>query len=414
MNRCMVTVGVIVSMWTVLPIAAAQEWTRFRGPNGSGVSDATTIPVKWTDADYNWKIELPGEGISAPVLWGEKLFVTSADAAAGKRWLLCINADDGKTLWSREFTFNSYKKHGNNTYATSTPAADAERVYALWQSKEASELVALDHAGRDVWRFDLGPFQGGHGGGISPIVHEDLVILQNDQEGPSYLVALDAASGKVRWKLDRTTDRASYATPCVYERPGRPAEIIFTEWKQGITAVDAKTGKQTWQIEVFGDETERAISSPIVAGDLVIGTCGFVTAKKHTVAVRPEDTAAGVEVKEVFRFERQVAYLPSSLVYNGLLFCWSEQGIVTCLSATTGEQIWQQRVGGKYSSSPVCAGGKLYNIDEDGTLIVLAAADEFEELARNDLGEGSRSTPAIANGRIYLRTFSKLMSLGGK
>lgn len=408
---------------TLIPFAAilciagfahAQNWPRFRGPNGSGCSDVAGLPVKWADGDYAWKVDLPGEGISSPVIWGNRLFITSADAEAGKRWLLCYDADTGKSLWSREYPFAVHKKHNVNSYATSTPAVDAERVYNLWQSREESVLVALDHDGRDAWKFEFEKFQGGHGGGISPIVHDGMVIVANEQEGPSYLIALDAKTGQQRWRTERSTQRASYATPCVFERPGSPAEIIFTEWKQGITGVDAKTGRKNWEIGVFGDTTERAVSSPIVAGDLVIGTCGFVTGNKHTVAVRPPAPGTDAAPREVFRIERQVAYLPTSLVQGEWLFSWSEQGIVSCYKLATGEQVWQKRVGGKFSSSPVCAGNVLYNVDEAGTVIALAASATYQELGRSDLNEICRSTPAIARGKLFLRTNSHLFAVGAK
>lgn len=393
--------------------AHAQNWPRFRGPNGSGWSATTGLPVKWTDADYAWKVDLPGEGISSPVVWGNRLFITSADADAGKRWLSCYDAGTGKSLWSREYPFVPHKKHNTNSYATSTPAADDERVYTLWQSRESSALVALDHLGRDVWKHEFEPFQGGHGGGISPIVHEGLVIVANEQEGPSYVIALDAGTGEQKWRFERKTDRASYATPCVFERRDQPAQIILTEWKQGITSLDARTGRKNWEIGVFGDTTERAVSSPIVAGDLVIGTCGFVTGNKHTVALRPAAAGTDALPREVYRIERQVAYLPTSLAYIDWLFSWSEQGIVSCYKLTTGEQVWQKRVGGKFSSSPVCAGNVLYNVDETGTVIALSAGPEFQELGRTNLNDTCRSTPAIARGKLFLRTNSHLFAVGG-
>ena len=190
--------------------AGAQEWTRFRGPNGSGVSDATTVPVKWTNDDYNWQITLGGQGISSPVIWGSKLFVTSADNKLGERFLLCIDTADGSTIWRRSFPFARYRKHKNNTFATNTPAADDQRVYVLWQSSEGSALHALDHDGKPVWQFDMGIYKSGHGTGSSPIVYEDMVIVCNDHDAASFLIALDKVTGEVRWKTPRIGDRACY------------------------------------------------------------------------------------------------------------------------------------------------------------------------------------------------------------
>lgn len=394
--------------------AHAQEWTRFRGPNGSGISTAKTVPVTWNEEDYNWQIDLPGQGHSSPVLWGEKLFLTSADVEAGERYLICIDANSGKTLWQHGYSFAKHKKHKNNSFASSTPAVDAKHVYMLWQSRETSSLVAVDHDGKDAWTYDLGPFQGGHGGAISPIVYREMVILGNDHEGHSSLLAVECQTGEVRWQTERRSTRATYATPCVFQPEGRAEELVFTDWEQGISGIDPQTGNLKWEIGVFGSAKQRAIGSPVVVGDLVIGTCGFVTADKHAVAVRPYDATAAGNVKEVFRIERAVPHIPTPLVFGKLLFLWSEKGIVTCVDAATGEQHWQQRVGGNFSGSPVCVDGKLYAVDDSGTVVVLAAASEFEELARNDLGELSRSTPAVAGGVMYLRTTSKLFSIGGE
>jgi outer membrane protein assembly factor BamB len=394
--------------------AAADEWTRFRGPNGSGVSDAKTIPVAWTDSDYRWQATLPGEGISSPVVWGDKVFVTSAEPDVGQRHLICLRAGDGQELWRQSESFRVYKKHTVNTYATSTPAVDGERVYQVWQSSESSCLLAFTHEGAPAWKFELDPFSEGHGGGVSPIVFHDLVVLACDQQGPSYLVAVDRRTGQQRWKVKRRSKRAGYATPCVYQVSGRPAELIFTEWQHGITAVDPQSGSVNWEIACFGEQTERAIASPIVAGDVIIGTCGFVTSDKHCVAVRPGTSEGKPEVKELFRIERAAPHLPTPLAHNGRLFLWTEKGIVSSVKLDSGEVVATKRIGGNYSASPICIDGKLYTVSDDGEVVVLKADDTLEELGRNDLGEPSRATPAVAGGRLYLRTMRHVLCLDSR
>jgi outer membrane protein assembly factor BamB len=402
----------LVLSW--LAAASAQEWTRFRGPNGSGLSDAKTIPVKWTDSDCRWKAKLPGEGISSPVVWGEKLFITSAEADAGQRHLVCLSTVDGQELWRQSESFSPYKKHLVNTFATSTPAVDEERVYQVWQSAESSAMLAYTHDGALVWKHELDAFSEGHGGGFSPIVWNDLVVVACDQKGPSYLVAIDRRTGQERWKTPRRSNRAGYATPCVYHVEGRPDELVFSEWKHGITGVDAASGAVRWEIDCYADRTERAIASPIVAGDMIIGTCGFVTSDKHCVAVRPTDIDGKAEVKELFRIERQAPHLPTPVAYNGRLFLWTEKGIATAAQLNDGKVIKTRRIGGNYSASPICIDGKLYGVSDDGEVVVLKADDTLEELARNPLGEPSRATPAVSGGRLYLRTMSQVFCLGGK
>lgn len=178
-------------------LCPAQEWTRFRGPNGSGVSDAATIPVQWKQSDYNWAVSLPGYGHSSPVVWDGRVFVTSANEEQATRYLLCIDADGGGVVWQREFEFAEYKHHKNNSSASGTPAVDANHVYVLWQSKAESPLVALDHAGREVWRYDLGPYLHGQGPGTSPIVYQDLLFLWADT---GIVSCVRAASGDVIWR----------------------------------------------------------------------------------------------------------------------------------------------------------------------------------------------------------------------
>jgi len=180
------------------PFLHAQEWTRFRGPNGSGVSDAKTVPVKWTDADYKWKIDLLGIGHSSPVVWGHRLFVTSADAAAGKRSLLCIDTGYGSTLWTRDFGLKRFRTHKNNSLASGTPTVDADHVYVLWQSPTTSPLIAYDHEGNQKWEYDLRPYKHGQGPGTSPIVYQDLVIVSNDHKQDSFLLAVDRRNGTER------------------------------------------------------------------------------------------------------------------------------------------------------------------------------------------------------------------------
>lgn len=393
--------------------AAAQEWTRFRGPNGSGVSDAKTVPVKWTESEINWKAKLPGEGISSPVVWGEKVFVSAAEADKGRRHLLCLDAKTGKERWRQTETFQTYKKHKVNSYATSTPAVDAERVYHVWQSKESSVLLAFTHDGAPAWKFELDPFSEGHGGGVSPIVWDDLIVVACDQQGPSYLVAVDRRTGEQRWKTPRESKRAGYSTPCVYQVSGRPTELIFTEWKQGITGLDPVTGQVRWEIGCFGKESERAIASPIIVGDVIFGTCGFATGDKHCVAVKPGDAGDKIEVKELFRIEKTAPHLPTPIAFNGRLFLWTEKGIVSSVKLESGEVVTTKRIGGSYSASPICIDGKLYGISDGGEVVVLKADDSLEELARNSLDEPCQATPAVSGGRLFLRTTSQLLSVGG-
>lgn len=402
-----------IALWTAVALGQAlmaEDWMRFRGPNGAGVSDAT-LPTTWTDKDYRWKSKLPGVGHSSPVLARGKVFVTSGDPKSGQRILSCLNTKDGKLLWSAESDARIYKIHKRNSHATSTPVVDGERVYVAWATPEKLLAEAFDHSGKRVWQADLGPFKSQHGYGVSLILVGDLLIVPSDQDDGGAIIGLEAATGKVRWRTPRGSKNATYSTPCVFQAGQRPAELIFTNWQLGITGLDPLTGKMNWGISVFDTTTqERSIASPVVAGDLVLGTCGFVTGKKHLVAIRPGADGP----KEVWRLEKAVSYLPTPLVKGDRVFLCSELGMASCLDLKTGSLIWQERLPANFSASPVCAGQHVYCVSNEGEVFVFEAADKFKLLAKNTLGEPTQSTPAIADGCIFFRTDKHVFCLGGR
>jgi outer membrane protein assembly factor BamB len=392
----------------------AQEWDRFRGPNGSGLG-AADVPLKWTAKDFNWKVKLPGVGHSSPVIHGERIFLTSGDKRAGHLNVLCLHTADGRTLWQHECAVRSYHMHARNSLASATPAVDGERVYVCWGTPRESIVLALDHNGKKQWQTDLGPYPSQHGFAVSPIVHAGLVIVHYQPDGDGALVALEADTGKVRWKLPRHGKNATYSTPCIRKTPGQAAELILTNWQHGITAVDPVTGKVAWEDRVFNTKyRQRAIPSPVLAGELVLGVSGFMEGAKWLVAVRPADPAKGQAAREVWRVNRAVPQMATPLVKGQRVFLCTELGIATWLRADTGAVIWSKRLGGSFYASPVCIGDRLYCVSSDGKVVVLAASDRFAQLARNDLGEDTQATPALAGGRMYFRTRDHLISLGGK
>ena len=400
-----------MSLWFILlsclsPPASAQEWTRFRGPNGTGESEATSIPAAWTDADYNWKVALPGAGHASPVLWGDRIFLTSAEQAGHKRLLFCLNAADGKIIWQREYAAETHPVHTQNNFASSSAAVDEEHVYVVWATPAQYRVLALNHDGTDAWSKDLGPFVSQHGYGASPIVYEDLVIVNNDQDADCFLAALDRHNGKQRWRTPRRTSVTAYSTPCVYRPEGGKSELIFNSQSHGISSIDPTNGQTNWELEVFD---KRSVSSPLVVGGLIFGSCGSGQGGNYVAAVRP-----GKQPELAYKIDKAAPYVPTSVARGNLLFLWGDSGIVSCVDAPSGNQIWQKRVGGNYSGSPVRAADHLYCVSAEGEVVVLAAKDKFEQLSRHSLGEVCRSTPAIASGRMYLRTQSHLFSIGGK
>ncbi len=391
--------------------AQAGEWPRFRGPNGSGLADGE-VPVQWEAANRLWKVELPGSGHGSPIIWGGRVFVLCGDEATGRRTAVCLSTKDGAILWKHDAPGEAYQHHRFNSVASSTPAADAGRVYFSWGSPEKLTVAAFHHDGRKVWEADLGPVKREHGYGCSPIVHHGLVILSNDQESDCALFALDAATGQVRWKLPRAENHSNFATPCIYQPAGGAVQVIVSSWRLGITGVELATGRQLWQKAVYGQKQERAIASPFVAGNLVIANCGFAGRDKHVVVLRPGATAGTMD--EAWRVEKSAPHIPSPIVIGDRAFLWNDLGVVTCVKLATGEIVWTERVPGEFFASPVAAGGRIFGVDKTGGVTIIAAADKLEVLARHELGEATQATPAIADGCIYLRTLTHLHCIGAR
>jgi outer membrane protein assembly factor BamB len=390
--------------------AGGQEWTRFRGPNGRGISHAKTIPVRWTQREVNWRVELAGGGESSPVVWGEKVFVTCDHRRLGSRMLAARRASDGKLLWRKQYPPVRYSLHGRNSYAAATPAVDANHVYALWTTPQKTRLVALGHDGAEVWQGTFPGVHCPHGAATSPIVVDDMVIFTREHESqgpdPSSWVAVDRETGKKRWELPRETCiKTAYSTPCLFAPKGRPPRLIFTSLAHGMTAVDPQTGKVQWELKsVF---RWRVVASPVLADGLLIGSSG-----QNYVAVRPPATASGKPT--VARGKGPYSYCPTPLAKDGLLFVFRDDGRVYCLRGATGEQVWEAKPGGRFGGSPVWVDGRLYCITMDGKVVVIRAAEKYELLAVNPLGEKSQATPAVAGGRMYLRTWTHLICVGGK
>lgn len=404
-----------LALWSLLVgaglrVAADDAWPRFRGPNGAGVSDAKTVPVEWQKDEANWIAELPGGGAGSVVAREGKIYVTSADEQRGVRRLSCLAADSGKELWGRQIEFKTYKKHRNNSFASSTPAVDEHHVYVLWQSKTESPLIAFDHDGKEKWRYDLGSYKHGQGAGTSPIVAGEMVVVCNDHSAGSFLLAVDRLTGKQVWKQPREGKRACYATPCVRQLGGGRWELVFSHCFEGITGVDPATGETNWHADVFGRFAQRAVGSPVLWRDLVIANSGAALGDKNLVAVRA--TEGGAE--EAYRVDRAAPHVPTPLVYDDRLYLWNDAGIASCVQVEDGKILWQSRAGGsKYFGSPVCVDGKIYNVDFEGVVRVIATGPAFKLLGETDLGETSRSTPAVSQGVMYIRTDRHVHSIGG-
>ena len=391
--------------------AQAENWPRYRGADGLGVSQQTGIPTEWSEGDYAWVTPLPGEGHSSPVIWNKHLFVTTATDAGQVRHLCCLDSITGEIKWTRAAGYNTNRKHTKNSFASSTPATDGEHVYVAFADQERFALAAYDFEGTLAWRTWLGPFVSQHGQGASPIVFEDFVIIANDQDGPSSIVACDRRTGRVVWSSMRTAREASYATPLIIEPKNQKPQLVCLTGANGLTSLDPWTGQLNWS---SGELPQRTVSCPTFANGLVFATCGQGGKGTRLIGVDPSGHGDVSETHVKVRREKELPYVPAMTGVGELLFLWNDNGVINCLDSLTGQTVWQERVGGNFSGSPLCIDGKLYSIEESGKVLVVEAGPVYKLLGQNPLGDPSYSTPAVANDRLYLRSFHRLACLNAK
>ncbi len=408
------TTRILVSIFCLafaLSPASAKEWTRFRGPDGSGISNATTIPVNITEKHYNWNVELPGSGHASPVIWGDRIFLTSVDREeGGVRYVTCLSTKDGSVIWNKKETFNAYRQHKFNSYASSTAAVDAERVYITWTSPSGREAIAFDHDGNEKWRKNLGSYKLNHGSSTSPVVIDGVVMIGNEHEAANaFIVGLDAKSGKELWRLKRdTASKGSFATPTIYRPSGGKAQAIFASTAHGLTAVDPKSGKIVWSHDP--DFSQRCVSSPVISGDVIFTTCGQGGGGKDSVAVKPDGKKTP---KALYQITRRIPYVPTGVGYKDHFYIINDAGLMVCIRAKDGEVLWEERVTGPTYSSPICVNGYLYCISREGEMGVLKATNMFDKVHTHKFPEAVNATPAVSGGKMYVRTTNRLISIGG-
>lgn len=392
--------------------AEAGTWPRFRGPNGTGIAPDQSVPVRWTAQEgVLWKAALPGAGNSSPVVWGKRLFLQTATSDA--RQLLCLDVKDGRLLWKKTVPGAVTWKHPRNSFASSTPATDGQRVYALFWDGEKTLLAAYTADGKPVWQFDLGTFTSQHGPGTSPIVYGGKVFLANDQDGASELVALDSETGKLAWRAKRQAFRACYSTPLVLDCGKDKTELIVAS-SAGVTSYDPQSGRENWWWTWhFDGMALRTVASPVAGDGLIFASSGDGSGARHTVAIKTGGKGDVTKTHLAWERKRDFPYVPSLLLVEGLLFAVHDRGIASCRIARTGKNVWEERLGYAVTSSPVLVGGKIYVVSEKGDVFVFGATRKFKLLARNSVGESVFATPAVADNRLFIRGAKHLWCIGG-
>jgi outer membrane protein assembly factor BamB len=393
-------------------LAPAGDWPRFRGPQGAGTSADKGVPVKWTDKDVLFKARLPGVGHSSPIVVGNRVLLLSATPT--ERLVLCYDAGTGKELWRRAVPGGVGKTHRKSSLASATPCSDGERVYCAFWDGESIGLFAYDLAGKALWKRDLGRFTSQHGAGFSPIVHGGKVIVNNDQDGSAALLAFDAKTGKPAWEVERKAFRACYSTPFVLGQ-GTSEQLIVTS-TAGVTGYDPADGKELWSYHwSFPGMPLRTVGSSVAADGMVFACAGDGSGDRAMIAVKLGGKGDVTGTHLAWSKDSGTPYVPTLVAHEGHLYGVLDNGNAVCFETKSGKRAWQERMAATVSASPVLIDGKVYVFDEKGDAWVFAASPAgLKVLARNRMGEPVVSSPAVANGRLYVRGGRHLICLGKK
>lgn len=389
---------------------ADDHWFQFRGPQGNGHSQATGLPVTWSETEnVTWKTPIHGRGWSSPVIWGNQIWLQTATEDGKEMFAICAELTTGRILHDVKIfeTPEPMYCHPLNSYASPTPVIEAGRVYVHFGSYGTACLDAETAA--VVWsRRDL-PCDHWRGPGSSPILYEDLLIVHYDGYDFQYVVAFDKATGKTVWKVDRNVNYGTtngdvmkaYCTPIIIEVNGQKQLISPTS--KAVLAYEPRTGKEIWRARY---NQFSSTARPLWDGERLYINTGFGKAEMY--AIRPDGNGDVTGTHVAWIQKKGIPSMPSQLLIDGLLYMVHDEGVGTCLDAKTGQVVWQERVGGKHSASPIYADGRMYVFSQEGDTTVLAPGREYKVLAVNRLDDGFMASPAVAGKALILRTKSHL------
>jgi outer membrane protein assembly factor BamB len=393
------------------------------------LSPAKGLPDKIDDSNTVWKIET-GTGWSSPVIFGDKVIYT-AETGAGKRAVIALDMRSGKELWRHEETFEKHKIHNFNSFASSTPFVDADRIYVNWSTGTTIQALALDHAGKLVWKNDhVADYIHEHGTAISPVVADGIMIVRSEfdweRDGKAYtddpvqktwkacIVGLDAATGKQVWKNEIPNCLNTFSTPVVRDLKGGKHEFICADTGSGVMGIDVKTGHVNWQHNP--GYKLRSLGSGVLSDDFYFCTFGTGGGVKEVAAI---DLKSGKPKPVAFDIPKGLPYVPSPLVIGNEMYLLGDGGILRCVEFKTGKVIYEERLSGssgssKFFSSPVAADGKIYCSSQQGDVIVVKPGRKFEQVSASKLDSAINATPAIAYNHLFIRTEKSLYCIGAK
>lgn len=399
---------------TLAPRAAAEavkpavdDWPWWRGPTWNAHAVGDVPPLQWDETkNVIWKTDIAGQGHATPCIWGERIFLATADEEKQTQSLVCLDRAAGRTLWQKQVHSGGLpKKHTKNTHASATPCCDGQHLFVVFLCHESVWATALDFDGRIAWQKKLGAYSNGYGYGSSPTIFGRTIIVAADSKAGGFLVALDRKSGDEVWRTERP-NMPSYGPPVVATLAGRQQLIL-----QGnqVAAYQGETGRQMWHCQAPAKATACALCFD---DEKVYSSGGYP--ERRLYAIRSGGTGDVSESHVAWKFERRssVAYVPSPLLTAGLLFVVSDGGLATCLAAEDGREHWSQRLGGGFSASPIVTGDYIIAPNEKGRTFVFQAGDQYEAVAENALDSGIFASPVVCGGRLYLRTTGHLYCIG--
>jgi hypothetical protein len=391
--------------------ADAENWPGWRGPRNDGSSLEKGIPVQWNGPqgqNIAWKVEIPGRGHASPVVWEDRIFLVTCREEEETRWLIALDRRTGSPLWEQMVVQSPLEaKHGLNSFASSTPATDGRLVYVTFLDRNKMVVAAYDFSGARRWLVRPGEFYSRHGYCSSPLLFENLVIVNGDHDGDAYLVALDRDNGQTEWKTERENKTRSYCAPIIREIDGRTQMIL--SGSLCVASYDPHDGSRHWIID---GPTEQYVASLVYNGDLLFMTAGFP--EFHIMGIRPDGHGNVTDTHVAWHTTKGCAYVPSPIAsQDGKYFLVvSDQGIASCFEAATGERHWMERIGPHYSASLVAADGLVHFLSDEGVTTVVRPDPDFEVVAANELGERCFASPAISQGQIFLRAEKHLYAVG--
>ena len=403
--------GAFLALAALVP---AGDWPQFRGPTGQGLATDDKVPTQWTTTKHvSWKQDIPGKGWSSPVVVGGKVYLTTATSTQDRDLslrALCLDARNGKVLWNREVFRQDASKspriHTKNSHASPTPIVEGDRLYVHFGHQGTA---CLDLSGRVVWSNRDIHYDPVHGGGGSPVLVDDLLVFSTDGGDVREVIALEARTGKLRWRSKRSGTAGksfSFGTPLVITVAGK--KQIISPGSDMVGAYDPATGKEIWKVRYRG---YSVIPRPVFGHGLVFLSTSFDSAE--LLAIKPDGKGDVTDTHIKWRLRKGAPHTPSPLLVGDELFVVGDRGLASCLDARLGTPHWQKRLGGRgYSASPVAAGGNVYFQSEDGVGTVVKAGKTYQQVARNELGERSLASCAVGDNSLFIRTEAHLYRIG--